>query len=117
MDERVTGLGKDLNRKLDKEEIDKLEKRYFAHVSKIFQSIQKFPDKDDMNKRFAQVDDQIKRIHEQQRARLAMKAVMEMNQEDYAPKKGIKKQAHLGASSPSALPQVNNNGGPIQVAP
>jgi hypothetical protein len=36
MDERVTGLGKDMNRKLDKEEIDKLEKRYFAHVSKIF---------------------------------------------------------------------------------
>lgn len=50
-------MSKDVLRKLDKEEIDKLEKKYFNHVSKIFQSIQKFPDKDEMNKRFAQVDD------------------------------------------------------------
>ncbi len=57
MEEKFSTIFKDVSRKLDKEEIDKLEKKYFAHVSKIFQSIQKFPDKDEMNKKFAQVDD------------------------------------------------------------
>ena len=50
-------MGKDVNRKLDKDEIDKLEKKYFAHVSKIFSAIQRFPDKDEMNKKFANVED------------------------------------------------------------
>lgn len=56
---------KDMNRKLDKDEIDKLEKKYFAHVSKIFSAIQRFPDKDEMNKKFSNVEDQIRRVNEQ----------------------------------------------------
>jgi len=58
-------MAKEVTRKLDKDEIDKLEKKYFAHVSKIFAAIQRFPDKDEMNKKFAQVEDQIRRVNEQ----------------------------------------------------
>ncbi len=32
-------MAKEVTRKLDKDEIDKLEKKYFAHVSKIFAAI------------------------------------------------------------------------------
>ena len=76
---------KDMNRKLDKEEIDKLEKKYFAHVSKIFSAIQRFPDKDEMNKKFSNVEDQIRRVNEQQRARIALKASKEYMDEEIAP--------------------------------
>jgi hypothetical protein len=76
---------KDMNRKLDKDEIDKLEKKYFAHVSKIFSAIQRFPDKDEMNKKFSNVEDQIRRVNEQQRARIALKASKEFIDEEIAP--------------------------------
>jgi hypothetical protein len=76
---------KDMNRKLDKDEIDKLEKKYFAHVSKIFSAIQRFPDKDEMNKKFSNVEDQIRRVNEQQRARIALKASKEYMDEEIAP--------------------------------
>jgi hypothetical protein len=76
---------KDMNRKLDKDEIDKLEKKYFAHVSKIFSAIQRFPDKDEINKKFSNVEDQIRRVNEQQRARIALKASKEYMDEEIAP--------------------------------
>jgi hypothetical protein len=75
-------MGKEVTRKLDKDEIDKLEKKYFAHVSKIFSAIQRFPDKDEMTKKFAQVEDQIRRVNEQQRARVALKATKEFMEEE-----------------------------------
>ena len=75
---------KDMNRKLDKDEIDKLEKKYFSHVSKIFTAIQRFPDKDEMNKKFLNVEDQIRRVNEQQRARIALKASKELVDEEIA---------------------------------
>lgn len=73
---------KDMNRKLDKDEIDKLEKKYFAHVSKIFSAIQRFPDKDEMNKKFSNLEDQIRRVNEQHRARMALKASKELIDEE-----------------------------------
>ena len=75
-------MGKEVTRKLDKDEIDKLEKKYFAHISKIFSAIQRFPDKDEMTKKFAQVEDQIRRVNEQQRARVALKATKEFMEEE-----------------------------------
>jgi GTP cyclohydrolase I len=85
LEEKVNQLMKDMNRKLDKDEIDKLEKKYFAHVSKIFSAIQRFPDKDEMNKKFSNVEDQIRRVNEQQRARIALKASKEYMDEEIAP--------------------------------
>lgn len=98
---------KDMNRKLDKDEIDKLEKKYFAHVSKIFSAIQRFPDKDEMNKKFSNVEDQIRRVNEQQRARIALKANKEYMDEEIAQadkKKLIKNQAGLGIGASMASP-------------
>ena len=98
---------KDMNRKLDKDEIDKLEKKYFAHVSKIFSAIQRFPDKDEMNKKFSNVEDQIRRVNEQQRARIALKANKEYMDEEIAQadkKKLIKNQAGLGIGAAMASP-------------
>ena len=46
-----------MERKIEKDEIDKMDKRNFAHISKIFYSIQRFADKDDIAKRFTIVED------------------------------------------------------------
>ena len=86
--------------------MDKLEKKYFAHVSKIFSAIQRFPDKDDMNKKFSQVEDQIRRVNEQQRARIALKATKEFYDEEIMAekKKPLRNPAGLGATLTSPTP-------------
>jgi hypothetical protein len=60
VDERVSNIAKQVERKLDKEEIEKLEKKYFNHVSKVFQGIQKLADKEEVNKRFTMIDEAVK---------------------------------------------------------
>lgn len=59
VEEKINLMGKQIERKLDKEEIDKLEKKYFNHVSKVFQGIQKLADKEDVNKRFSLIDETV----------------------------------------------------------
>ena len=39
LEEKIYLMTKQIERKLDKEEIEKLEKKYFNHVSKVFQGI------------------------------------------------------------------------------
>lgn len=57
-------MNKQIERKLDKEEIEKLEKKYFNHVSKVFQGIQKLADKEDVNKRFSLIDETVSTLYE-----------------------------------------------------
>ncbi len=52
-------MNKQIERKLDKEEIEKLDKKYFNHVSKVFQGIQRLADKEDVNKRFSMIDETV----------------------------------------------------------
>lgn len=45
---------------MDKDELEKQEKRSFDHVTKIFQRVQKLPDKDDVHRRFLSVEDSVR---------------------------------------------------------
>ena len=59
VDDKLANMAKQVERKLDKDEIEKLEKKYFNHVSKVFQGIQKLADKEDVNKRFQMIDEAV----------------------------------------------------------
>lgn len=58
-EERLRETGKLIEDKVGKEDIERLEKKNFAHVSKIFYNIQKYADKEEVTRRFAHVEDMV----------------------------------------------------------
>ena len=52
-------MQKQVERKIEKEDIEKLEKRSFAHISKIFYSIQRLAEKEETNKRFQLIEEAV----------------------------------------------------------
>jgi hypothetical protein len=59
VDERHREVVKMLEPKLEKADLDKLEKRNFAHISKMFYSIQRLADKEEVSKRIQYIEEQI----------------------------------------------------------
>lgn len=62
--------------KLEKPDLDKLEKRNFAHISKMFYSIQRLADKEEVSKRMQYLEDQIQKIIDAKRVKATMKMAL-----------------------------------------
>ena len=76
VDERYREVVKMIEPKLEKGDLDKLEKRNFAHISKMFYSIQRLADKEEVNKKIQYVEDQIQKIIDAKRVKATMKMAL-----------------------------------------
>jgi beta-glucosidase/6-phospho-beta-glucosidase/beta-galactosidase len=76
VDERSRELMKLIEPKLERKDLEKVEKRTIAHISKMFYSLQRVADKEETNKRLQFIEESIQKIVDAKRVKASMKAAL-----------------------------------------